>query len=51
MYQEKMRKKMLNSPEQMTEILTFKLEQALNDIEKRLFLQPIFLDKLYTIFE
>ena len=33
----------------MTEIFTFKLEQPLNDIEKRLFLHPNFLDKLYTI--
>ena len=33
----------------MTEIFTFKLEQPLNDIEKRLFLHPNFLDKLYMI--
>ena len=40
---------LLNSPKPMTEIFTFKLEQLLNDIEKRLFLHPIFLDKLYSI--
>ena len=33
----------------MTEIFTLKLEQPLNDIEKRLFLYPNFLDKLYMI--
>ena len=33
----------------MTEIFTFKLEQHVNGIGKRLFLHPNFLDNLYTI--
>ena len=40
---------LLNCPKPTTEIFTFKLEQPVNDIEKRLFLHGNFLDKLYTI--